>query len=86
MLIHILALMEPKLKVITVLDNNKYKNIKEMQEGISLMFFNYHNLNLKDNSQNLILRDKLFLHFIALNCTRGKVDLVECLGCLLQKI
>ena len=74
MLIHILVLMEPKLKVITVHDNNKYNNIKEMQEGISLIFFNYHNLNLKDNSQNLILRDKLFLHFIALFCTQGKFD------------
>ena len=43
-------------------------------------------INLKDNSQNLILWNKLFLHFVALFCTRGEVDAVGSLGGLLQKI
>ena len=42
-------------------------------------------LNLKDNLLNLILWNKLFLHFLALNCTRGRFDVVGRLGDLKYK-
>ena len=43
---------------------------------LTIYLFQVPSSNLRGNLSNLILWNNLFLHFVALNCTRGKVDAV----------